>query len=292
MDHRRSGGRRDETSATLSGANVEAMFDLSGHTAIVTGGNHGIGAATARILSACGARVLVTYLRFRDADPALPETYRQERARDAGHVIAAVRAAGGVATAVESDLADPTSPARLFDIAEAELGPVDILINNASAWIADTFTARAVDGLGRKLVQVSAETFDWQFGVDARAGAILIAEFAGRHVARAASWGRIVSLTSGGQDGFPGEVSYGAAKAALENYTMSAAFELAELGITANVLYPPVTDTGWVTDDVRRSVKDDPNLIHVAQPNDVAAVIAYLVSEQARLITGNVVRLR
>ena len=56
--------------------------------------------------------------------------------------------------------------------------------------------------------------------------------------------------------GFPNEVSYGAAKAALENYTMAAAFELAPLGITANVVHPPVTDTGWVTDEVRRHVTE------------------------------------
>lgn len=69
----------------------------------------------------------------------------------------------------------------------------------------------------------------------------LIGEFARRDAARGATWGRIVGLTSGGPMGFPNEVSYGAAKAALENYTMSAAFELAPLGVTANVVHPPVT---------------------------------------------------
>lgn len=59
--------------------------------------------------------------------------------------------------------------------------------------------------------------------------------------------GRIVGMSSGGPDAFPEEVSYGAAKAALENYTMSAAYELADLGITANIVHPPVTDTGWIT---------------------------------------------
>ena len=87
-------------------------------------------------------------------------------------------------------------------------------------------------------------------------------------------------------------MSYGAAKAALENYTMSAAFELAPLGITANVVHPPVTDTGWVTDDVRRHVNERPDLIHIARPEDVATVIAFLVSDDARLITGNRLHLR
>ena len=87
-------------------------------------------------------------------------------------------------------------------------------------------------------------------------------------------------------------MSYGAAKAALENYTMSASRELAELGITANLVYPPVTDTGWVTDAVREHVRQHPELIHVAEPEDIASVIAYLVSDDARLLTGNVIRLR
>ena len=78
----------------------------------------------------------------------------------------------------------------------------------------------------------------------------------------------------------------------LSNYTMSAAFELANRGITANMVYPPVTDTGWVSDTVRQAVQQDTHLIHIAQPGDVANVIAYLASDHARLITGNVIHLR
>jgi 2,3,4,5-tetrahydropyridine-2-carboxylate N-succinyltransferase len=89
-----------------------------------------------------------------------------------------------------------------------------------------------------------------------------------------------------------GEVSYGAAKAAQENYTMSAAIELAPFGITANMVHPPVTDTGWVTDAVRDAVAADPGLVHIASPAEVAEVIAYLVSDAAALITANVITLR
>ena len=92
--------------------------------------------------------------------------------------------------------------------------------------------------------------------------------------------------------GFPNEVSYGAAKAALENYTMSAALELAPFGVTANIIHPPVTDTGWVTAAVRGQVQADPQLIHVVQPREVAEVVAFLCSNHARLITANVVHLR
>jgi 3-oxoacyl-[acyl-carrier protein] reductase len=122
--------------------------------------------------------------------------------------------------------------------------------------------------------------------------ALMIAEFARRHIARQAAWGRIIGLTSGGQLGFPEEVSYGAAKAAQENYTMSAALELAQYGVTANMVYPPVTDTGWVTDAVREQVAKSPTLIHIATPQQVADVIAYLASDDAGLVTANVITLR
>jgi len=76
------------------------------------------------------------------------------------------------------------------------------------------------------------------------------------------------------------------------NYTMSAALELARYGVTANMVHPPVTDTGWVTDAVRDAVAASPELIHVASPAEVAAVIAYLASDAAALITANVITLR
>jgi 3-oxoacyl-[acyl-carrier protein] reductase len=139
---------------------------------------------------------------------------------------------------------------------------------------------------------VSADTIDRIFNIDARGSALLIREFAWRHLARGATWGRIIGLTSGGPLGFPEEVSYGAAKAALENFTMSAAFELGEHGVTANMVYPPVTDTGWVTPEVERAVEQRGDLFHIARPEQVADVIVFLVSEAARLITANIVRLR
>ena len=262
------------------------------HVAIVTGANQGIGAATARLLGAQGTRVLAAYLRVPALeDPGNPPEYDLQRAADAGAVVADIRAGGGAAVAIEADLTDPEVPRMLFDVAERELGPVDILVNNASSWLADTFKAAATDRFGRTLQQVSELTFNRQFAVDARAAALLIAEFARRHLDRAADWGRIVSLTSG-QGGFPEEVTYGAAKAALVDYTLAAAQELAPFGITANALEPPVTDTGWVSDEVRDIVAASSVLVHVADPAEVAEVIGFMVSDAGRLLTGNVLRLR
>ncbi|HEX6341799.1 SDR family NAD(P)-dependent oxidoreductase [Umezawaea sp.] len=255
------------------------------HTAVVTGANQGIGAATAKALAGRGVNVLVAFLRLDpEPDPSIPEAYFTSRGSGADEVVEAITALGGRAHAVEADLARPETAAELFDEAERVFGPVDVLVNNASGWVQDTFLTDDTDQFGRVQHPVTASTFDAQFAVDARAAALLIAEFARRHVARGGNWGRIVSLTSGSPRGFPGEVSYGAAKAALENYAMSAAAELRDHGITSNVVHPPVTDTGWVNDEVRARFS-------VAEAGEVADVIAFLCSDEAGRVTRNVLRM-
>ena len=169
--------------------------------ALVTGANHGIGAATAKALAAQGTGVLCTY--FRDEhlggldDPALPAAYRATRMARADNVAESIRAAGGRAAALEADLSDASSIPSLFEAAEAELGPVSILVNNASGWVADSFVPDATNRFGLAQAPVSAQTIDQVFGVDARAAALLIAEFARRHVARGGAWGRIIGLDVG-----------------------------------------------------------------------------------------------
>lgn len=270
-----------------------ALSGLAGRVALVTGANHGIGAATAAALARHGARVLVAYFRLSVVpEPGVPDTYGEQRAQDAESVVAAIRAAGGEAEAVEADLTDPAAASRLFDAAEAAFGPVEILVNNASGWMADTFTAADIDRFGRSLQPVTVTSVDAVWSVDGRAAALLIAELARRHIGRGGTWGRIIGLTSGGPLGFPGEVSYGAAKAAQVSYTMAAALELAPYGITANIVHPPVTDTGWVTDEVADAAAASRELFHVARPEEVADVIAFLASDLATLITANTLHLR
>ena len=155
------------------------------HVAIVTGANHGIGAAVAQRLAGDGAKVLVTYLRSRVVDDdATPERYQSNRMNDGEIVAERIRSNGGTAIAIEANLLDAATPGRLFDLAEAELGAVDIVINNATGWSSgDSFVAGNLDPVGRGTPEVTAELFDRTFGVDARAGALMIAEFARRHLA-------------------------------------------------------------------------------------------------------------
>lgn len=240
--------------------------------AVVTGGTRGIGAAISKALHAAGCKVAATY-------HGNDEAAAKFKAETGVHVY-------------KWDVANYEACVAGLDQVTKDLGPVDILVNNATGWLADTFAPSGTDRLGRSLQPVTAATWTRQFTVDAMGAALMISEFARRHIARQADWGRIIGLTTGGELGFPEEVSYGAAKAAQVNYTMSAALELAPFGVTANMVCPPVTDTGWVTDAVREQVAASTTLIHIASPEEVAEVIAYLASEAAALITANVITLR
>lgn len=237
---------------------------LVSRVAVVTGAASGIGRAIAARLAADGFRVLGTDI----APVELP----------------------GV-EGVVADLTDAAAVPALFDAAEARLGPVDVLVHSATASLLDTFVHADQDWAARPTKRVDAASIDAQFAVDTRAGALLIAEFAARLEARDGRGGRIVVLTSGGEVGFPGEVSYGAAKAALVNYALSASLELSPYGVTANAVHPPITDTGWVTDDVVRFVDGDPRFFDVAQPEEVADVVAFLASPAGGRVTGTVVRM-
>jgi 3-oxoacyl-[acyl-carrier protein] reductase len=278
---------------------------MEGRVALVTGANHGIGAATARALAAAGAAVFLSYLRgplYEAEEPPAeedqlaapgPALYRARQAQTAESVLRTIREAGGQAEAWEADLADPAAIPALFEQAEAALGPVDILVNNAAYCQMDTFLppgrreARAFDQMPR--TTITAESHDRHFAVNSRAVALMMAELARRVIERGAAWGRIINVSTDGASGFSGEISYGASKHAMESYSRAAASELGPYGIAVNVVSLGPIQTGWIPPQAEREWPAGIPLRRIGQPEDVADVIVFLASEQARWITGQLI---
>ena len=264
---------------------------LDGKVVLVTGANnpYGIGAATARAFAAQGARVFLHFFRLPKAtggeEPVHgpgPAFYQAQQGKTADEVLEAIRRRGGQAAAWEADLSNPENIPRLFDQVEAVFGPVDILVNNAASWAGDTF-------LPVEDAFLSSESYDRNFAVNARAVALMMAEYARRFLQRGATWGRIINVSTDGASAFPGEVSYGASKHAMESYSRAAAIELGPYGITVNVVAPGPVQTGYITSEMEEKLRAAIPLRRVGKPEDIADVIVFLASEQARWVTGQLI---
>lgn len=274
---------------------------LQGKVALITGANHGIGAATTKALAAEGVAVLINYLRMpplkSEGDEQAPATltlYDERRAKGAEEIVQTIRQQGRRVEAVEADLSRPETIPMLFERAETLFGPVDILVNNADYCTADSFEPadllngeRAPGGYG--IEGLSVASHDAHFAVNSRAVALLIAEFARRRIQRGLRGGRIISVSTDGAVGFFHEISYGASKYAAESYTRAAAIELGRYGITANIVSPGPTQTGWITPELEAQVIHDTPMGRVGYPEDIADVIVFLVSEQARWVSGQMI---
>ena len=276
---------------------------LQDKVAIVTGANHGIGAATAKAFALQGVRVFITYLRLpplgtsseqvKGSDIHTPGLafYNLKRSQTAEEVIEQIHTRGGIAETLEADLTDLKTIPLLFDRVEAVFGPVDILINNADYCVADTFLPPSQSGevmtpSGYAPTFITAASHDAHFAVNSCAVALMMAEFARRLIEQGKHWGRIINISTDGSAGFMREVSYGASKFALESYSRAAASELGKYGITVNIVSPGPIQTGYIAPELEQRLNLEIPLGRIGYPEDVADVVVFLASEQARWLTG------
>ena len=239
------------------------MFDLSGKTALVTGGSRGIGSATAEVLARQGARVILTYVR--DAEAAQRTVQR-------------IEAAGGRAEAEKLDTASYAQCEATVSALAKRIGALDILVANAGI---------AIDGL---LLRLREQDLDSILNVNLK-GALACAQAAIKPMLKARG-GRIIFVSSVvGQMGNAGQVAYAASKAALIGAAKSLAREYASRNITVNALAPGYVDTDMTSKlepAQREAMLAGVPLGRPATAAEVAAAIAFLASGEAAYITGQV----
>lgn len=225
----------------------------SAPVALVTGVGRsiGIGAAVAGALAADGWHVVTTGWRSYDE--------RMAWGADATPI-----------ALVEADLTDPETPSRVFDQINREVGPVSALV---------CCHAESVDSA---ILDTTVDSFDRHFAINARATWLLIKAFA-EQFGGPAGTGRIVALTS---DHTAFNLPYGASKGALDRIVLAAAVELAPLGVTANVVNPGPTDTGWMDPDIEQAVRSRNLQARIGTPEDCANLVRFLCSPEGQWING------
>jgi 3-oxoacyl-[acyl-carrier protein] reductase len=238
--------------------------DLSGRTAIVTGASQGLGAVMARLMAGSGANVVLNY-------------YADDRGVNAARAAEAVRAAGPGAAAIAADVRVPVQVAALFDQTTVRFGAPHIVVSNAGI-IRD-----------RTIAKMSQE--EWQDVIDTNlTGTFNVCREAARRVA---DGGRIVTVSSiSAAMGFFGQTNYAASKAGVVGLTKSLSRELGKRGVTANAVAPGVvlTEMGLtIPESVRAEMLRSIPLGRFAEPEEVARVVLFLVSDLASYVTGQVI---
>ena len=253
-----------------------ATNGLHERIAIVTGASRriGIGAAICRALAADGANIFFTHWSAFDrtlpwgADENGPAKLQNE-----------LQELGVRCESLEIDLSKIDAPKRILDEVEVRLGSPSILVNNAAYSTRDGYEA------------LDAATLDAHYAVNMRGTFLLTVEFARRLSGK--SGGRIINLTSGQSVApMPGELAYAATKGAIEAFTISLSAELASYSITVNAVDPGATDSGWMTEEIRQELLPRFPMGRIGQPQDAARLIAFLASDEAAWITGQVIHSR
>lgn len=236
-------------------------MSLQGKIAVVTGGSRGIGRAICERLGALGAFVIVNYVS------------RPEAAQE---VVAAIRQQGGDGKAVQFNVAASQEVQEAFARILEDHGRIDILVNNA--------------GITRDGLLLKMKDEQWDEVMDTNLKGVFLCSKAVYRAMMKQRWGRIVNITSViGFAGNAGQANYAAAKAGIVGLTRSLARELAPRGVTVNGVAPGyiVTDmTSGLSEEVSGKIKAEIPLGILGEPEDVAAAVGYLVSEEARYVTG------
>jgi len=243
-------------------------MELEGRVALVTGGSRGMGRAIALKLGSMGAKVAVNYVAV---DP--------QNALDAGDVVTALSEMKSEAFAVEADVRDGEAVKRMIDEVVDRWGRLDILINNAGI-TRDTL-----------LLRLSEQAWDDVLDINLR-GTFLCSKHALKPMMRG-GWGRIVNLSSiAGVIGNPGQTNYSASKGGIIAFSKSLAKEVGSRGITVNAVAPGYIRT-QMTDVLPEEVKNKfvelIALRRAGEPEEVAEVVAFLASDRAAYVTGQVI---
>ena len=245
-----------------------------GRLAIVTGASRslGIGAAICRALAQAGVDIFFTH--WSPYDRRMPWGAEED---EPAFLQRELQALGVRCEHLMVDLWVPDAPQRIMQTAQVQLGPVSILINNATH-----------DDTEAPFDQLDAATLDAYYAVNMRGTMLLSVEFARRFAQ--VSGGRIINLTSGqGRGAMPGKLAYVATKGAIEAFTVTMAVEVAPRGITVNAVDPGPTDTGWMTEEVKRILLPRFPMGRVGLPEDAARLITFLASEEAGWVTGQII---